>query len=343
MIWVQERPMPIVKDFNKYEMELNELVHLHKSEGSIEVLGPRSSGKTEIMGKLLSLKPQKERALVVMSWTTERDRWKKIVSEARLENVVVHSPDSLAMFLINTWGKRESKNLEWVEERIVNEHQQGWIDAKSYAETMIAKGKITIGIAHWLLQNEIENFILKGMVPRTDLLCMDEPHEWEPEAFAWIKHLPNQRKLTSQRWATSNRTAARQGNIVLEGVIDNKNLYKQRWLEILEKPPRSWKGYTMISPKLTLKKKHWCKRNKIPTRTIEQTKGRNYLKLWLECLPINQKSKDLWGNKSLTEQKLDLLASRGPCFSYINMSKEAEGNGSIPLPKKDERFLTWEP
>lgn len=354
MIWSTEKPSPVKNGLEQRNEEVREQLFLNQKSSLLNIVGASGSGKTHCLMEALKLKPNKEHALVVMTWTTERKRWKHIVEAHGLENTTVHSPDSLALYLINSWSRRESKSITWVDDQNIEDHRSQWLDSKSYAETMLSKGKITIGIAHWLLKNEIDSFIQRSMVPTTDLLYLDEPQEWEPEAYSWIKHLPHKRLLT-----TSKKKVRSQGeeNILLEGLVANhakeiklnkplnskieikKELFKERWVELKEMPTNNeWKKFTFVTQKMTPQDINFCKQMRLQIRSIEQTKGRTYTKLWLKTLPTYSKEKELWGDKAATLEKLNLLSSRGPCFTTLNTW---DPSSTIPNKKGEEKYLIW--
>jgi len=331
MIWQSESPLPSQETPTQRKEYILDTIALNTSKEEFLIGGPRKSGKTFGLELLLGRKHPKDHGLVLMTWATERIRWKQFTEKNNIENTVIHTPDSLALYLLNSWSRREKKLLEWVNESPNDKDNKGWLDPSSYAKSLLSKGKITIGIAHWLLQNEIETFASKSMVPKADLLILDEPDQWEPEAYSWIKHLPHNQKATS---ATKNRQLGSKSPkdfLELRGwVSKERKIYMQRWLTITEREPDKWKDYTLVTQHTGKIDKWLCKKRGIPIRTIEQTKGREYKKVWLDHLPTHKEEKKYWGDRQKVQEKLDILSAccDSNCFAHI----EKWDNSSL-LPK----------
>jgi hypothetical protein len=171
---------------------------------SLAIIGMRNSGKSNFLAKSLIHKSDQENALVLCTYATERPFWNNVVKTYNITKTVIHTPDSLARYLLGLWAKKYVTRLDWVLDRELvgnasSNRKQEWHDEKGYALWLLKRNKMTAGIAHWLLSNEIENFVENKMLPNLDILCLDEPEEWEEEAAQWVKLLPRTRTFTATK------------------------------------------------------------------------------------------------------------------------------------------------
>jgi len=342
MTWQDEKPAPTPQSLLRKQEEINDTLALYAKTSEFKIHGPRKSGKTHALQCSLELKQPREHALVIITWATERGRWNRFIEEKKLQNTVIHTPDSLALYLINSWSRKESKPLEWVEEAKEEDINKIWLDSSSYAKALLSKKKITIGVAHWLLQNEIESFIARKMVPKADTLYLDEPKQWEPEAYSWIKHLPHSKRQTTEQTSLVSKLRDHTKSLALKGwVSKDKKVYNHRWIELMSVEPQNWQSYTLVTQHIEKTKKLVCKKRGIAMRAIGQTKGREYNKIWVDALPTNSEEKKVWGDKKTTLDKLDLVSSVCDCNCYTG-PQTWDKSSIIPNKKENSNFLVWE-
>lgn len=344
MFWSKKHP----KEFANYYCK-EPRIPLNREEinaQSLAIIGARNCGKTTTLAKSLTQKSDKESALVLCTFPTERDLWAKVINKFKITKTVVHTPDSLARYLLSAWAKKEGKKLEWLLDKeipkfILKGNQKPWHDEKGYAIWLLKNQKITAGIAHWLLQNEIENFVENKMLPNLDSLYIDGPEEWEPEAESWLKHIPRNRLTMATRspshiWLKPERLKQ------LEGTYDShRQLTNLRYLDLISSIPTTQKGEKvscLVTQNPTQKLKMFCKEHKLSIRLAEQLKGYKYKKLYIDDLPTNQESRKGWGNKKKCYQLLDLIASRG---STSGISKSEDQHSLLPTKEANQRFLIW--
>jgi hypothetical protein len=340
--WKETKPVPIGKGKPAFPRSLS-------LEGGQRILvsGPRGSGKTGTLIKWMEEKHPNQTALVVLPWATEKQWWGDELTRLGIGKTAIHTPDSLARYLLSLWAKRKKKPLRWVLEKV----QQGprtMEDETSHAKTILKAGEMTAGVAHWLLNNELEAFLKEGMIPKIDILCMDEPAEWDEEAEEWITRIPHRTRIWTER-GTGNRylgDSPPTEKEILEGWTDRRgNLWKVRGMHrgplgtqaghgdclVLQKTKRSDQRNRLEK----LVEKYGPQLKQMEVRSAEQTKGRRFNHLWIPeeemPTPWGQRTEG-WGNKRQAKEWLDLVASRGP--ATILCKKE-----NID-PKKS--FLIWE-
>jgi hypothetical protein len=222
-----------------------------------------------------------------------------------------------------------------------------WMDSSSYAKTMLSKNKISIGVAHWLLQQEIDSFILNSMVPKVELLCLDEPHQWEEEAYSWISHIPYSKKIETKQSALLVKEPIGNHHVDLKGWISNdKKVFNKRWLTIQPQNPLNWKDYTVISQHISKLEKKICKRRGTPMKTVEQTRGRLFKKIWIDSLPSNVNEKRFWGDKYSAQEKLDTVCSAASEGGYSKMNYQDFSSllPQLKISKERElsKYLVWD-
>jgi hypothetical protein len=315
------------------------------------VIGDRNSGKSTFLAKALSHKSDQENALILCTYATQRNFWAKLIRNYNITKTIVHTPDSLARYLLSLWAKKEGKKLEWVLERDAlgdpsKRSTQSWRDERGYALWLLKSNRMTAGIAHWLLANEIESFVENKMLPNLDLFCIDEPEEWEPEAQRWVKMLPRTRALIATKspeylWENFQHTRQLKGCYDWQGHLSN-----YRYIKIVPELPKSPE---LIPPHScivfqnslnTRTLKDFARKNRCELRLAEQIKGRNYNQIYIDCLPTSLQTIRNWATRSKALDYLDLIASRGRTLAVI---KEEDNLSYLPLRKENERFLTWKP
>lgn len=330
---------------------------------SLLIVGARNSGKSTLLSKSIIHKSDKENALVLCTYATERKFWNNIIKSYNITKTVIHTPDSLARYLLSLWAKKEGKKLEWVLEKEVAKSlklkstptsKQDWHDERGYALWLLKRGKMTAGIAHWLLSEEITNFVENKMLPNLDMLCVDEPEEWEPEAQKWLQSLPRTRTMIATKsqknsWNDSEEIRNLWGSYDWQGKLSN-----YRHLKIIPKDT-ILNSKTLTQTKLKLKEnsciicqntikhrmlKEIAKASKSEVRTAEQIKGRKYTELLIESMPTNVDSVAEWGKRIDTLNYLDLIASRGKAYGFISHD---DLYSYLPLRGNEEKFLTWRP
>lgn len=316
---------------------------------SLGIVGPKKSGKSTFLAKNIIHKSDKENALVLCTYATERKFWTNIIETHNITKTVIHTPDSLARYLLSLWAKKEGKKFEWIldkdtNSKVASKLAQNWRDEKSYASWLLSSNKMTAGIAHWLLSNEIENFIENKMLPDLDILCVDQPEEWEPEAQSWVKLLPRTRTIiTSQSthhvWENGcEQTKFLYGSYDYQGQLSNYRSIKAITMLPLELKDSSC---VICQTPLRIKTlKEIYRKTKGEVKRAEQIKGLTFKELYIESLPSNTNSILNWGNRSQSLDYLDLIASKGKTYGVIT---EEDEKSYLPKRNPNERFLIWKP
>lgn len=344
MFWSKDPPT----NFPDYrcKVQISSIKREQLNAKSLAIVGERSSGKSSFLAKSIIHKSNKENALVLCTFATERKFWTNIIQTYGITKTVIHTPDSLARYLLSLWAKKEGKKIEWILDKDAqktkpNKTTQGWRDEKSYALWLLKSNKMTAGIAHWLLSNEIENFIENKMLPNLDIFCVDEPEEWEFETEKWVKLLPRTRtivatKSKSNLWEEPDETKFMHGSYDWMGQLAN-----YRYIKLSPSLPEQPNDHSCIicqDPFRTKILKETYKAYDCEVRKAEQIKGRRYKELYIDSLPYSADSIPNWGNKSKTLDYLDLIASRGKSNGVLTNSNQ---NSYLPTRNKEEKFLVW--
>jgi hypothetical protein len=250
--------------------------------------------------------------------------------------------------LISLWAKKEGKKIEWVLDKEVESNNlskktSGWRDEKGYALWLLKTNRMTAGTAHWLLSNEIENFIENKMLPNLDLFCVDEPEEWEPEAQKWVKLLPRTRTILATKsqetlWNDCEQLRLLGGTYDWQGVLSN-----YRYLKVSPSLPKELKRHSCIicqTEARSLRLKELSRISKSETRRAEQIKGRRYPQVYIESMPTCSESIIHWGTRLQTEQYLDLITSKGRTLGVI---RQEDQESYLPTRKDGEKYLIWKP
>ena len=270
--------------------------------------------------------------LVVIPWPWEREDWKKALGSGR--KAVIHTPDSLARWAVERWEKASGKTLVWVstEEQIGN-------DPEEQAAKLLADGKMSAGSAHWLLNEEMPKLIRKRIFPKTRLMALDEPDGWEPEASGWIRAIPSDATIETERTTARNQVTWRPGESPIksrwavfekthwgagEWAIETlKRRGGEQWLLVVQTEKQKWRDYLK------------ARGEEIEIRHAAECEGRTWDRI---LVPSLRKS---WGGAILGKKWLDLVASRAKKDCIIRLGTEGPPSW-LPAPEENKNYLWWE-
>lgn len=298
------------------------------------ILGARASGRTQAL--ITIAKEAQLPSLAIISWPWERARW----AAAKIPNLAIHTPDSLARLLFSRWESKRKKTLNWRGETL----EEAARDADDYARGLLNRGEMTIGAAHWLLKEEIEEFQRRGLLPKKpELLLMDDIDQWEPEALEWCQRLPHTIKRESQKEEKGKN---------IQGTLrpgEVRRPYRMLRANLTPEKPGEWAVRTInsLSPQhlpvaliAQTDKAKWAAylspRTHLPVEVLhcEETQGRTWSTILLPNLYKN------WGSPSQALDWLDLAASRAEkaCIARINPQ---EAPNWLPSPRENQEILVW--
>jgi hypothetical protein len=248
--------------------------------------------------------------------------------------VVIHTPDSLARWALQKWEKTSGKTLVWT----ASEEQRG-NDPEEQASQLLAENKMSVGSAHWLLNEEGERLTKRKLFPKTRLLALDEPDEWEPEAAGWIRTIPADQHIETKRtskpegatwrpgnrpnkkrWARFEKTEQGAGEWVIETL---KQRGDENWVVIVQTEKPRWRDYLK------------ARGEEVEIRHAAECEGRVWTRVLIPSL------RKQWGGPVLGKKWLDLAASRAEKECVVRLGSEGPPNW-IPTPKEDKPYLWWE-
>ena len=299
------------------------------------LLGPHASGKTECL--IQTVGAINAPTLVITSWPWEKPRWRKSLSKITKQRdpdrkIIIHTPDSLARGIIETWEALSGKKLDWLAKGSVV-----GIDPITQAQNLLNQRTLTPDAAHWLLKDNIDEMLV--WKKPIGLLALDNPEEWDPDARAWIDTLPYKRKLQTgfgegsiwlpqksptpqeARWLKSETTSEGVGQWVIRKHRENP---KRSKILVIQSDKEKWEEY------LT------ARGIDLPIRHAAECQGR----FWDEAIVPNLTQG--WGSPTTALQWLDLVASRCKQICLVRIHPDDPPKW---LPKKPigKDYLIWKP
>lgn len=301
-----------------------------ESEPAASLFGPRASGKTTALQRLITATD--ESSLIVIPWPWEKNAWSKILGKR--PRTAIHTPDSLARWALDRWETSSGKTLIWTSK----EKQEG-NDPQEQATNLLEEGRMSAGSAHWLLREEIGKMIKAKIFPKTTgLLALDEPDSWDPEASEWIRQIPCDRKIETKRgkgitwhpgkkpyknrWAKIDDTSSGAGEWIMDLLQMHPN--NKNWLLVVQTEKNKWRDYLQ------------ARGQTIEIRHSAECEGREWETILIPSL------RKQWGGAINGKNWLDLVASRAKKECIIRIGPEGPPSWIPPL-ESGKNYLIWTP
>jgi hypothetical protein len=295
--------------------------------------GAKRSGKTTALKEILSHKKPEEKCLVLTNNPYAISDWEP------QKNTVIHTADSLAFHIFQTYKKNKEPLIWTTEKNIAFPFQiheaipQDQVPSE-YAKALLAQNRMTPGIAHWLLKTEIAELLTHNVIPKPDLLLVEEPEEWDAEAWEWCKKIPSKNKVITTK-------ELKKRSIKLKGWYPHNSAKKQKFKSVTPEESKLPTGEWLLKNLdeetaivIQTNKKDWetylYNRTALRPPILHATEL-NGLKFERILIPD---LKENWGNKQNAMRWLDLCHAQTP---------ELKIRSSLHsfLPPKTGKHLVW--